>query len=110
MQVFAIRHRPSGLWVPRPSSHSRAQTSQEPGRLPRLYSTAGQAKCSLTWYTKGQFVRDQGQTHDHEGTPDWFDEGPMLKRDAEGKAIFKIGEEFRDPRDYEIVPLTLMEA
>lgn len=109
MIVYCIRHVPTGLWITPPTGRSRAATSQEPGKIPRLFASDGAAKTSLTWYTRGQFVRDQGVALTFEGPYD-FDSGPSLKRDPKaGNKMFKIREEFRNKYDYEIVPMNLEE-
>lgn len=107
MQCYAILHIPTNLYITAPTNKARSATSQEPGKLPRLYSSVRAAKCSLTYYTTGQFIRDRGTSTSWEGELDFYDEGPSLKLDKADRVVFKIGEEYRNRKDYRIVLLEL---
>lgn len=93
-KYFAIKHIPSGDFLPEYTG--RGYTSCEPcsNVPPRLFTTQGGAKCALTWWLQGR--TSVLRTRDYFGEYDetWHTES----------------EAHRKPADMKIVPMSLQEA
>jgi hypothetical protein len=60
IEVFAIRQRSSGLFIPRlPKGHNRGGSYLEPSneREPRIFHNRNSARAFLTNWLKGKYVR-----------------------------------------------------
>ena len=95
MKFYAIRHIPSGDFVPAGGKGAGGHTKQPPSptRPPRLFETLGAARKALTAYLKGQWEEVVGVSQ----TPDADIE--IYAEPQKGTA--------RNPSDWEIVPIEL---
>lgn len=94
MIVYAIRHRPTGGYLPEIVG-GRGYTITEPTvhRIPRLFESSKAAKCALTWWLKGitQVTR-------HYDGWEYDESWATLPREG------------RKAKDMVVVPMTLQEA
>ena len=90
MQVFAIKHKPTGGFLPETGG---GYTHSEPCTylIPRLFTTKKGACCALTWWLKGW--TSVAHTRDYFGE---YDETWQTEHILERKAA-----------DMEVIPLTL---
>lgn len=52
--LFAIRQRSTGYFMPEEGAFTRTQTEPRSYCVPRLFTSAGAAKCALTWWLRGE--------------------------------------------------------
>jgi hypothetical protein len=82
MKVFAIRHKPTGEWMPHrlnrtPGGWSHWIPGDELDKPhdanPRLFFTLQSARNALTMWLQGKWKRDQGTSYSFDG-PEGYDE------------------------------------
>lgn len=102
MQVFAIKHKPTGKWMP-------ARLNKAPGgwsywdptddapahdKNPRLFFTLRSAQNALTAWIMGEHRRESGTTYDWEGIPEGYDnhiiDEPKVPRSREQMEIVRM--------------------
>lgn len=88
--IYAIRHRPSGKFLPQPvGRYGRGGSFVEPAdptiHAPRFFTSMTTAKIVLNYWLKGEFHHSSGVYYDHEGNPD-YDEGIEIRYMAHRKA------------------------
>lgn len=99
--LYAVRHRPTGNYIPRPMGRGgRGGSHLEPvmpteakETRPRFFETKRSAKIFLSSWLKGKYVADRGCNHGHPGSDwevDYFEDVlvvPVLSRKAEDMEI-----------------------
>ena len=102
MDVFAIKHKPTGKWMPtrlnkiyggwsywEPTSQDRAHDENR-----RLFFTRRSAQNALTAWLMGEHRRESGTTYDWEGIRDDYDhhiiEKPKVPRLREDMEIVRL--------------------
>jgi hypothetical protein len=106
LKTYAIRHIPSGKWMPARLnsssggwSHWEPTTDEKPyDSLPRLFATLRSAQNALSAWLNGKHYRRQGTYYDWEGIPDSYDELTV-----EAPEVSRVRSEM------EIVPMLLKE-
>ena len=73
MKLYFIRHKPSGLYLPKPAGRAgRGGSHVEPSAFcfARIFRSERSAKIALNAWLKGKWVADRGYTDGHPGN-DW---------------------------------------
>ena len=96
MNLFAIRHKPSGLFLPRPAGNrGRGGSHVKPSTAPpRFFHSENAAKVALTYWLMGEFHATH--YYDHDGI---YEESIDIKPDPSRKR-----------EEMEIVKFNLTEA
>lgn len=96
MHRFALRHKPSGQFIPEPTtSTGRGGSHVEPGPgWPKLFKTEGAVKGYLTVWLKGKQTRSYG--YDMHTGDDWehvnLEPIPSRKREEMEIVVFELKE------------------
>jgi hypothetical protein len=92
MNVFAIRHKPSGLFLPPPFGRSgRGGSHSEPAEgLPRIFLERRRAEFALRAWLQGKYVRTFIPSNEFGGEEDRVDLEPQPHRKAEEMEIVEF--------------------